>query len=92
MTFLFFLVGLVAILLNGASYSDNFSTIIRTTRYAPLSDEVRPEDCDGREPLFAHLKGSRTRFEALDRGNSLAARGNSTEKTIAPTVALLGVE
>jgi hypothetical protein len=51
-------VGLAAIVLTGASYSDNFSTSLRVSRAADLSvPEVRrdyeggSEDDDGRDPL-----------------------------------------
>ncbi|KAK5125237.1 hypothetical protein LTR85_000913 [Meristemomyces frigidus] len=42
--------GFLAILSNGASYSNNFSTITRSARNAELSVEVEPDDT-GRDPL-----------------------------------------
>ncbi|KAK6386625.1 hypothetical protein LTR65_008824 [Meristemomyces frigidus] len=42
--------GFCAILSNGASYSNNFSTIVRSARNAELSVDVKPDDT-GRDPL-----------------------------------------
>jgi len=42
-------------LLNGASFSNNFSTILRMAWHAEMSTEVTVEDSDGRDPLPAHL-------------------------------------
>ena len=52
-------VGFVAIVLNGASYKNNFSTILRVSRTAVLSKEVKESDGDGTEPLPRHLANSR---------------------------------
>ena len=51
--------GVVALILNGVSYSDNFSTIVRVSRTADMSVEVMDDDGDGREPLPKYLKEAR---------------------------------
>jgi hypothetical protein len=43
--------GLYAIITNGASYSNEFSTILRVSRHALLDHEVSPGATDGRDPL-----------------------------------------
>ncbi|KXS97850.1 hypothetical protein AC578_7656 [Pseudocercospora eumusae] len=58
--------GLLAIFANGASYSDDFSTILRTARYARLSDEVQPGDEDGRDPLPRYLGAATVGFKSCD--------------------------
>ena len=45
---------MVAIFFNGASYSDNFSTIFRVARGAEI-EVIRDEDLDGKDPLPRHL-------------------------------------
>lgn len=40
---------------NGASYSSDFSTIVRTARGARLSHEIKLNDMDGRDPLPRYL-------------------------------------
>lgn len=52
-------VGFVAVILNGASYKNNFSTILRFSRTAGLSKEVKKSEGDGAEPLPPHLANSR---------------------------------
>ncbi|KAF7193881.1 hypothetical protein HII31_04771 [Pseudocercospora fuligena] len=54
--------GLIAIITNGASYSDDFSTILRTARYACLSKEVNYCDSDGRDPLPRYLSDTTVVF------------------------------
>lgn len=48
--------GLYVIFTSGASYSSDFSTIVRAARGAGLSNEVQSEDTDGRDPLPKYLK------------------------------------
>jgi hypothetical protein len=52
-------VGFVAIVLNGASYKNSFSTVLRVSRTAVLSKEVKESEGDGTEPLPPHLANSR---------------------------------
>ncbi|KXT10354.1 hypothetical protein AC579_9159 [Pseudocercospora musae] len=55
LTLLGVIFGLIAVITNGASYSDDFSTILRAARYARLSKEVNYCDSDGRDPLPRYL-------------------------------------
>lgn len=52
-------VGMTALLYNGASWNNNFSTIVRVTRIAEMSVEVMDEDDDGRAPLPKYLANAR---------------------------------
>jgi hypothetical protein len=59
--------GMIALLLNGASYSHNFSTVLRVARGAELSEELRDEDLKGEDPLPKHLADAQVRFgEAIE--------------------------
>jgi hypothetical protein len=49
-------IGLYTIFSTGASYSSDFSTILRAARGAALSNEVELSDADGRDPLPKYLK------------------------------------
>ena len=49
------LIGLLALLSNGISYSSNFSTILRASRHANITAIISPTDADGRDPLPEHL-------------------------------------
>lgn len=51
--------GMAALIINGASYSDNFSTIVRISRTAELSVEVMDYDGSGHDPLPTYLKHAR---------------------------------
>lgn len=92
-------VGFIAILINGASYSDNFSTIFRAARGADLSKEVRSEDCDGKDPLPAYLEETKVRFKAVNDPKIIndydesSDRGSELTRTevgsVAPTTSLL---
>jgi hypothetical protein len=55
-------VGLACILIAGASWADDFSTIMRTTRDADLSAHLAGDDRDGRHPLPKHLKQATIRL------------------------------
>ena len=48
-----------AILLSGASYSGNFSTIVRVSRTAKLSVDVVDQDGSGCDPLPTYLEKAR---------------------------------
>jgi len=49
------LIGLLALLSNGISYSSSFSTILRASRHANITAIISPTDADGRDPLPVHL-------------------------------------
>jgi hypothetical protein len=50
--------GLHAIFAGGASYSNEFSTILRVSRHAYLDYEVARDDATGRDPLPKYLAKS----------------------------------
>ena len=58
-TLLTVMAGIGALFLNEASYSDNFSTMLRINRTAEISAEVRERDGSGRDPLPKYLKHAR---------------------------------
>jgi hypothetical protein len=58
-TFLAVCAGTIALLLNGASFTNDFSTIVRVGRVATLSEEVTESDGDGTGSLPEHLKNSK---------------------------------
>ena len=49
-------------LLNGASYSNNFSTVFRAARGADISVEVEDEDLGGKDPLPKYLTEAQIRL------------------------------
>lgn len=51
---------------NQASYSSNFSTILRTSRGAKITAEFSGQDYSGVEPLPAHLAASKVIFASGD--------------------------
>lgn len=48
-------IGFVTMLLNGASYSVDFSTFFRTAKASGLSVKIQEEDLQGRDPLPKYL-------------------------------------
>lgn len=60
--FLAVVAGCVSIHHNGASYSNKFSTIIRTTRGQEMEDLVASDDRDGADPLPKYLANARIRL------------------------------
>ena len=69
-------IGLVVIVLNGASYKDNFSTILRVSRTAALSKEVKESEGDGTEPLPPHLANSRVVIGVASKQDSVSSSEN----------------
>jgi hypothetical protein len=49
------LIGLWAMLSNGIAYTNQFSTVLRTVRYAQIKTTILPEDADGKDPLPHYL-------------------------------------
>ncbi|KAK5165936.1 uncharacterized protein LTR77_008860 [Saxophila tyrrhenica] len=70
-TLLSVVAGTVALVLNGASFSNDFSTIVRVSRVAMLSEEVTQSDGDGTEPLPRHLKDSRLSMKRAQEGKGV---------------------
>lgn len=49
------LIGLIAIISSGASFSNNFSSVMRSAWNAELNVDVRLEDANSRDPLPEYL-------------------------------------
>lgn len=62
--------GFWALLANGVSYSQKFSTVLRTTRHAQMDIGLTAEDTKGIDPLPKHIAKAMVRFETLAHGNS----------------------
>lgn len=62
-------VGVSSLILSGAAYSNNFSTIARISRTAELSVEITSADGLGHEPIPQYLKEAR--FTILDTHSEL---------------------
>ena len=56
--------GIFAMLTNGASYSDNFSTILCSSSSVELSEDVQPKDTRGQDPLPEYLAKATVAFGA----------------------------
>jgi hypothetical protein len=56
------LIGLLAVFLNGVSYTNHFSTILQTARYARRDTDILPEDTDGKDPLPVYLAKAQAVF------------------------------
>jgi hypothetical protein len=69
-------IGLYAIIASGASYSNEFSTILRVSRHAHLDHEVARRDAAGRDPLPKYLMKA-TLTMAGDRGDMEEYQGIS---------------
>ncbi|KAL1883561.1 hypothetical protein Plec18167_002567 [Paecilomyces lecythidis] len=67
LTLVSILLGMFANRANQGSYSSNFSTIMRTTRNASLSSQIRLADCSGKDPLPKYI--SDTTISFLNSGN-----------------------
>jgi len=50
------ILGILALTKNGYSYSNNFSTVVRTTGHLHLDTAVLSEETTGADPLPSHLK------------------------------------
>ena len=68
------LLGLVAIFLNGASYSNNFSTTFRAARGAAISEKVYAGDVAGEDPLPKRLAKAQATFVFTDADEKLRHR------------------
>lgn len=75
--------GIVALVMNGASFRNSFSTIVRVSRVAMLSEEVTESDGDGTEPLPKHLAESRLlmRRQQEKRVSGSTVSSKSTQET-----------
>ena len=84
-------IGMHSIIVNKASFSNDFSTILRTVRTAPMSAEVHKSERDGRQPLPKRLGKSRI-FIGLDSSQAkldLSTSTSNNEKGSAAETLLL---
>lgn len=56
------LIGYIALVGNGAAFSNDFSTILRTTKHAELTVELKDGDTAGHDPLPKYLANAKVRF------------------------------
>ncbi len=83
--------GLWSVFANEASYSTDFSTIFRISRAMTVSEEVKAEDSDGRDPLPEYLRKAKVwlaspevkdkekpKYELDRRDNSSSAESPTT--------------
>lgn len=61
--------GLVTMYLNRASYSNNFSTMLRAAYGAELTARIRDEDVYGQDPLPKYLAEARVRLGQQKNGD-----------------------
>jgi hypothetical protein len=76
--------GSIALVLNGASFSNKFSTIVRVGRAAHLTEEISGNDGDGTEPLPKHLAISRLLMRA--RGDKSMSSGSDESEMASQNV------
>jgi hypothetical protein len=65
--------GFWALLANGVSYSQSFSTILRTIRHAQMDVQIEAKDLVGADPAPEYIYKARIRFD------SIAGTGNDVE-------------
>lgn len=71
---------MTAILLNSASYNNNFSTVLRVSRSSRMSTEVQDKESDGSEPLSKHLAQAKL---LIDRsGKLISEKGSSYTSSV----------
>ncbi|KAK5155826.1 hypothetical protein LTS14_005392 [Recurvomyces mirabilis] len=78
-------IGLLSLALNDGSFANDFSTVLRVARSAPMSDEILPQDSDGRQPLPKHLTKARVMLSV--KGVPLTDKGSmaASDETRNPT-------
>jgi hypothetical protein len=57
------MLGLLALAKNGYSYSNSFSTVVRTTGHLHLNTAVLSEETTGADPLLGYLKSVSLSFK-----------------------------
>jgi len=76
------IIGLLAMVLNGVAYSNHFSTVLRTTRFANIDPKVLPDDGDGKDPMPNRLARAVVSFSTdgreMRRRGWLGERGSSS--------------
>lgn len=62
------MIGSIHLITDGASYSNRFSTVLRTTRQEQLDHLIGPADREGQDPIPQHLAKWRLRVGQGDHG------------------------
>lgn len=70
LTTLVVIAGLATMFLNHASYSSNFSTILRAAHGAQLSTEIQEGDAHGQDPLPKYLAEAKVRLHPVGVENA----------------------
>ncbi|KAK4899005.1 hypothetical protein LTR27_003737 [Elasticomyces elasticus] len=73
--------GLACIHFNQASYSNSYSTLLRTSRGAELSVEISEKDAEGASPLPSSIAGATVRFSSSKGIGERSADGSETVLT-----------
>lgn len=79
-------VGICCIMSNGASFSNEFSTILRTSRAASVNVNIEQEDADGKDPLPKYIDEAHVVFtggiwrEALTRAEQETQQPGTKDK------------
>jgi hypothetical protein len=63
--------GCWALLQNGASYTQSFSTVLRTSRYATIDVKMEKKDLKGVDPTPEYIQKGRIDFRILDVGDEV---------------------
>lgn len=77
--------GLLALRANGVSYTDSFSTALRTTRNAELTVSIHRLDIGGHDPLPRYLADAEVTFRNIDvevAGRGTAEQGGVDENSV----------
>lgn len=74
LTLIAVLSGAVAMYMNGACYSENFSTVFGAVSGAEMDGEIKEEDAGGEDPLPAYLAETRVRFRREGRSEGEVVR------------------
>lgn len=82
--------GYAALLRNGASFSNDFSTTLRTTRSAHLSVELKNPDTAGHDPLPKYIADAKVRFRNC-KGSDLVYDGAAEKLSSVSTETKSGV-
>lgn len=78
-------IGLLAMLSEGASYTNNFSTITRTSRHAEMDVAIDSVDIDGEDPLPTYLANANISFRkrGIITPESNRLLGSTIDNTVA---------
>lgn len=81
--------GLTSMVRSNASFANNFSTVVVTSRTAPMTDEVRQSEGDGRQPLSKRLAEARMMIGVSERRREESTSAWNYEREPASETSLL---